>query len=81
LKINGTARGGELYGASGADIDTVGSEIGITTVIAVPSGQTIKIKKAMEGTVLKIGSVQKEIKETTYNIHARLKANGDIAIS
>jgi len=25
--------------------------------------------------------VQKEIKETTYNIHARLKANGDIAIS
>ena len=81
LKINGTARGGELYGASGADIDTVGSEIGITTVIAVPSGQTIKIKKAMEGTVLKIGSVQKEIKETTYNIHARLKANGDIAIN
>lgn len=80
LKINGIARGGELYGQSGVDIHTVGSEIGIATLIAVPNGQSIKIKKAMEGTVLKIGNAKKTIKETVYNIHAHLNKNEQIVL-
>lgn len=72
LKINGIVRGGEVYGGLGAEINETGSERGISTVIAVPRDQKIRINKAMEGTVLKIGNAKYTLKETRHYVSARL---------
>lgn len=75
LKINGIIRGGEVYGRLGVDINEVGAESGTPTIISVPSDQTIKINKAMEGTSIKIGNVKYTFKETRYRMVARLDDN------
>jgi uncharacterized protein (DUF342 family) len=75
LKINGIIRGGEVYGRLGVDINEVGAESGTPTIISVPSDQTIKINKAMEGTSIKIGNVKYTFKETRYRMVARLDGN------
>lgn len=80
LKINGVIRGGEVYGRLGVEIYEVGSESGTPTVISVPNNQTIKIKKALEGTVLKIGNSKYTFKETRYHVKAHLDENERILL-
>jgi uncharacterized protein (DUF342 family) len=78
LKINGILRGGEVYGRLGVEINEVGSESRTPTVITVPNDQKIKINKAMEGTILKIGNVKHTLKDTRYRINALLNENEEI---
>ncbi|MEJ9212650.1 FapA family protein [Bacillus smithii] len=75
LEIRGIMRGGEVYGKLGVEIHEAGAESGTTTIIAVPVGQTIKINKALEGTILKIGNVKHTLKENQDSIVARLDEN------
>lgn len=72
LKINGIVRGGEVYGRLGVEINQVGSESGTSTVVAVPADQTITIKKAMDGTILKFGSIKHTLNEDTDHLVASL---------
>ncbi|MDC3425887.1 FapA family protein [Aquibacillus sp. 3ASR75-11] len=78
LKITGSVRGGEVYGRQGAEIKESGSNSGTKTVIAVPSDQKIRIGRAFEGTVLKIGHIQHIVKENRNNITARINSEGQI---
>ena len=75
LKISGTLRGGEVYGRLGVDINEGGSESGIATIIAVPNDQTIKINKAVVGTILKFGNISHKLTDTKFNVIARLDEN------
>jgi hypothetical protein len=75
LKLSGILRGGEVYGRLGAQINEVGAESGTATIISVPSDQKVSIKKAMEGTTIKIGNVKHQFKETRYHVEARLDHN------
>jgi len=59
-----------VYGRLGVEINETGSERGTPTVIAVPHDQKIRINKAMEGTILKIGNVKHALKETRYYVVA-----------
>lgn len=77
LEIEKVLRGGEVYAKEGIQINETGSESGIATTVSVPSDQNIRINKAMEGTILKIGSVRRDIKKTTHSINACLK-NGEV---
>jgi uncharacterized protein (DUF342 family) len=79
LKISGILRGGEVYGRLGVQINEVGAESGTATIISVPTDQKISIKKAMEGTSIKIGNVNYTFKETKYHVEARLDHNHRIA--
>ncbi|MBM7573324.1 flagellar assembly protein A [Aquibacillus albus] len=76
LKISGIVRGGELYGRLGVDINEVGSNSGTKTFIAVPSDQKIKMNKAMEGTVIKIGHITYVFQQTKYHVDAHLDSEG-----
>jgi uncharacterized protein len=78
LKISGIIRGGEVYGRMGVEVNESGAESASLTLISVPSDQKIQINKAMEGTVIKIGSAKFIFKETRYNIHASLDHEGRI---
>lgn len=75
LEIRGIMRRGEVYGKLGVEIHEAGAESGTATIIAVPVGQTIKINKALEGTILKIGNVKHTLKENQNSIVARLDEN------
>ncbi|MFD1737886.1 flagellar assembly protein A [Bacillus salitolerans] len=79
LKVKGALRGGEVYGRLGVDINEVGAESGVTTLISVPSDQTIKINKAMEGTTIKIGKSKYTFQDVTYEVVAYLDNEGNIA--
>ncbi|WP_066060039.1 FapA family protein [Robertmurraya korlensis] len=78
LKITGILRGGEVYGRMGVEVNASGAESASSTLITVPSDQKIRIKKAMEGTIIKIGTVTFTFKETKYNIVAYLNNEGRI---
>jgi hypothetical protein len=81
LKINGVVRGGELYGKQGIEINEVGSDMGTRTVLATPYDQKIIIKRAMPGTVLKVGNMIYTFNEIRYDIETYLNKNGEIAFS
>ncbi|WEG12463.1 FapA family protein [Pullulanibacillus sp. KACC 23026] len=81
IKIYGVVRGGELYGKQGIEINEVGSEMGIRTVLAVPLDQKIKIKKVLGGTVLKIGNIKYTFNEIRYDVEAYLNHSGEIIIN
>ncbi|MFB5087025.1 FapA family protein [Psychrobacillus sp. PGGUH221] len=78
LEIKKVLRGGEVYAKEGIQINETGSESGVSTIISVPTGQSIQINKAMEGTILKIGSARRDIKETTHFINACINKNGQV---
>ncbi|MGO4888397.1 flagellar assembly protein A [Anaerobacillus sp. MEB173] len=78
LKVNGIIRGGEVYGRLGAEINETGSESGTPTIVAVPNDQKIKIKTAMEGTILRFGHIKYTLEKTMYNLVAKLDENDSV---
>lgn len=81
LKISGILRGGEVYGRMGVEVNEAGAVSSSSTIISVPNDQKICINKAMEGTIIKFGTVQFTFKETKYNIVAYLNREGKIVFS
>ncbi|MDQ0352524.1 uncharacterized protein (DUF342 family) [Alkalibacillus filiformis] len=80
LHIKGILRGGEIYGRLGVTINEVGSRSGTKTLISVPADQTIFINKALEGTILKVGSVSYKVNDTMDNVIVKLNHNDEIVI-
>ncbi|WP_047980860.1 FapA family protein [Ornithinibacillus contaminans] len=78
LQVKGVVRGGEVYGRLGVTINEVGAISGVKTIVAVPKDQTIQIKKAFEGTILKIGNITTILKDDRKHILARLDDNDAI---
>ncbi|KLV15228.1 FapA family protein [Bacillus altitudinis] len=76
LMISGNIRGGEAYGRLGVEVNEVGAESGRPTLISVPDDQTIIIKKAMEGTIIQLGTIKHIFNQTTDNVCARLDRDG-----
>ncbi len=78
VKITGIIRGGEAFGRMGVEVNETGAESASSTLISVPSDQKIVINKALEGTIIKIGTARFVFKETRYHIHASLDHVGRI---
>ncbi len=78
LFVGGIVRGGEVYWRLGVSLEEAGSANGTKTVIATPHDQQIQIRKANEGTVLKIGNVRHVLKEDRDWITAKLNNEGYI---
>lgn len=80
LRVSGNIRGGEAYGRLGVEVNEVGAESGRPTLISVPDDQTIIIKKAMEGTVIQLGTMKHIFNQTTTNVCARLDRDGMLVL-
>lgn len=81
LKVDGVVRGGEVYGKLGIRINETGAKSGTTTIIAVPFDQHIYIENAMEGTVVKFGSISRIIQENRNHLHAYVDDRGEISFT
>lgn len=53
--IKGSFKGGEIMCEGNADINELGSNLGVPPVVRVAAGSTIKVNKAYEGTILQVG--------------------------
>lgn len=81
LHIHGILRGGEVHGSRGVTVKETGSESGTKTIITVPRDQSIVVGKAMEDTVLKVGTATYVVYEETKDVYARLNDEGQIIIN
>lgn len=80
LNIRGVLRGGEVYGHLGATINEVGSESGAKTIISVPEDQSIRINKAFEGTILKIGKTKQVLYQSYEKLYAKVDSSGNMLL-
>lgn len=80
VQINGILRGGEVYGGLGVTVGEAGSHSSSTTLIAVPYDQSIRIDKAMEGVILKVGQHVHRFTNTTFEVHARVNQKDQLIV-
>ncbi|MFC4389169.1 flagellar assembly protein A [Gracilibacillus marinus] len=80
LQINGTLRGREVYGGLGVDVHEVGTIAGTKTIVATSPGHSIKIDKAYEGTIIRIGDKVKQIFDEMNYVTAKLDENEQITL-
>ncbi|GMB07989.1 FapA family protein [Thermolongibacillus altinsuensis] len=71
LKVNGVLRGGEAFARKGIKVREVGSSMGVTTLLAVPKGETIQMDRVWEGTVIQIGKKKYTFYEEKRLIEAK----------
>jgi uncharacterized protein len=76
IQIQGVVRGGSVYAAMGIEADETGTKGGAVTRICVPDGQTIKIKNALEGTIIQIGNQVHQFISSEQNVFASANENG-----
>lgn len=81
IEVDGFVHGGEIYAARGIKIGEAGTKGGIVTRITVPKSETIKIKMALEDTVIQIGTKSHRFIVQAYNVFARLDDNGQLIIT
>jgi hypothetical protein len=80
IRVEGCVRGGEIYAEKGIYIDEAGTRGGIATKISVPTDETIRIKLALEDTIIQIGSRMYKFLEETPNVHGRLNEHGELKL-
>jgi uncharacterized protein (DUF342 family) len=81
IVVDGFVRGGEIYATKGVEIGETGTNGGFSTKIAVPEGETIKIKTAREDTVIQIGQKTHRFTIQASNVYARLNEEGQLKIT
>ncbi|WP_058306910.1 flagellar assembly protein A [Gracilibacillus massiliensis] len=78
LKVDGSLRGGEVYGRLGVIVSEVGTISGTKTIISTASDKSITIMRAYEGTILRIGDAVRQLFREEKFIKAKLDENGQI---
>ena len=72
VSIGGIVRGCEIHSDKTVEINQVGSEMGVETVISVPDKGTIKIKKIFNDNIIKVGPFTYRFIEAETNVFARI---------
>lgn len=81
VKIDGIFRAGELDAQGNVFIGKAGSDIGVKTIIRVPSGKNIMIKKAHPGVFLQIGKQKAEVERPMRGIDTTINSEGQIELN
>ncbi|WP_339250349.1 FapA family protein [Sporosarcina sp. FSL W8-0480] len=80
VQINNIFRGGKIVAEKDISVGVAGSIHSSITFLSVPEGQTIRIRRAMEGVVLKIGKFSYQFTETAFNVKAYMDKNGELVV-
>ncbi|MDP4179632.1 MAG: FapA family protein [Bacillota bacterium] len=73
VSISGIFRGGEITSGNDVEIMTLGSEVGVKTLVAVPSHGTITVNTVYPDSVIKIGEVYHKFLQEKRIVKAKLK--------
>ncbi|MDW0117229.1 FapA family protein [Sporosarcina thermotolerans] len=80
VQINNKFRGGKIVAEKGISVGVAGSLNSSLTLLSVSEDQTIRIRRAMEGVVLKIGKFSYQFTETAFNVKAFMDKNGELVV-
>jgi hypothetical protein len=80
IRVEGYVRGGEIHAEGGIYIEEAGTRGGIATIISVPKDESIRIRLALEDTVIQIGPKTHKFLEETPNVHGRLDGKGELRL-
>jgi uncharacterized protein (DUF342 family) len=72
VTITGNVIGGQISAGKGIDVNIVGSDMGVKTLLAVPQNSYINIKLALADTTMKIGGVSHTFLSEKRMVQARL---------
>jgi hypothetical protein len=72
ISIGGIVRGCEIHSERMVEINQVGSEMGVETIISVPDKGFIKIKKIFNDNIVKVGPFTHRFIEAETNVFARI---------
>ncbi|RJX19790.1 MAG: DUF342 domain-containing protein [Ammonifex sp.] len=81
VKIEGIFRAGELAAQGNVFIGKAGSDIGVRTVIKVPWGKNIELKKAHPGVIVQIGKQVVEVSRPMRMINTSINSDGQIELN
>jgi len=81
VNIRGVMRGGEIISEGNVTVGTAGSDIGISTIIRVPAGKSIKINHACPGVHLQVGRAFKELSQSEQQISTTVNEKGELGLS
>lgn len=76
VSITGYLRGGIVTAKDDIEANIVGTVAGIKTILSAPSGNTIRIERAYEGTELRVGRNQVTLTKEYSGITAHLNEEG-----
>lgn len=75
VAVKGIVRGGKIHSGTSVELDTVGSDAGVTTIISVPENGTIKIRKVFSENIIKVGNLSYRFIQSEENVYARIIDN------
>ena len=81
VEINGVFRGGEIVAGGRVSVREAGSELGVRTVICVPEGYGIKLGKAYENVLLRVGDQAALLAQLSLAVEARLDTRGRLDVN
>jgi len=81
VEINGVFRGGEIVAGGRVNVREAGSELGVRTVIRVPENHAIKLGKAYENVLLRVGDQTALLAQLSLAVEARLDARGRLDVN
>jgi hypothetical protein len=81
VTVRGIVRGGELFAKKGCDLNEVGGQMGVRTLIKTSEEGKIRIRKVYEGTVIKVGGWTHTFEEDQEYIEAYLNEEGKLHLT
>ena len=72
ISISGIVRGSKIHSEKIIEINEIGSEMGVPTVVSVPTKGIIKIKKIFNDNIIKVGPFTYRFIEPVSNVYARI---------
>jgi len=78
--IKGSFKGGEILCEGDAEIDELGSSLGVPPVVRVAAGSTVRIKKAFEGSVIQVGNRRVTLSRDMESFKAKLNKDGQLEL-
>jgi cytoskeletal protein CcmA (bactofilin family) len=80
VSIRGSFKGGEILSEGNVDVNELGSNLGAPPVVRVAAGNTIKIRKAYEGSVIQVGKRRVTLTREMDSFRARLNKDDQLEI-
>lgn len=78
--IKGSFKGGEILCEGDAEIDELGSGLGVPPVVRVAAGSIIKIKKAFEGSVIQVGNRRVTMSRDMESFRAKINKEDQLEL-
>ncbi|OAT86395.1 DUF342 domain-containing protein [Desulfotomaculum copahuensis] len=80
VRIKGAFKGGEIFCEGNAEVQELGSALGVPPVVRVGAGGLIRVNRAFAGAVIQAGQRRHTLTQETGSFKARLNKEGELEL-